>query len=277
MSTREREAWEAIVAPPPSTSVALVPLRADREPVHPPPPSSDSPPNAHRYFYAMGYAALGMILLGTFFEPRIGGGAAAGLFMPAMMMLGIGGLGVLIHVLYKPSLAKLRKGLGAVAALVLTLVATVPVSRVGREVHASARVARLQPLADDLVRDGRIHRIAVSSGEWVALNDFEGNLKSSSIASSNAAAGPSRTLYEVLRRDGISRLELVRLMNRLRAAGVSEVGISASAVTLWTETGADLLYVRPGQALASAALPERRHTQPLGGGWYLLVRRGWLD
>ncbi len=273
MSTREREAWEAVMAPPPSTSVALVPLRADRAPIPPAPKPAEGPANVHRYFYTMGYTALAMIVLATFLQPRIGTNAAA-LFIPGAMMLGLGGLGVLIHVIYKPSMPKLRQGLGAIAALALTLLAMQPIDRIAQEVHAGARIPELQVLADELVRDGRFSRIGIPYNDGVELNGYHGSLHGG-YASATAHGVPAPpTLYKVLRRDGISRLDLVRMMRRLEAADVWRVGVQPGFIVFATETGSDLLYVRPGQSIPRG---EGHLWRPLGGGWYLTNGSTWLE
>lgn len=281
MTTREHPAWEAVTAPPASTSTALVPLRADRAPAPPAPRPPGPPRNVHRVFYGMGYSALGFFILGTFLQPRIGP-AAAGFFILGAMFLGLGGVGVLGHVAYKPSVAKLRKGLGAVAAVVLTAAAIRPIDRIAQEVHADTHIAAAQALVDDLARDGRVRVIGVPSAEWVTLNGFHGKLDGSYASTSapvdtSAFGAPVLPLYEVLRRDGISRLELVRMMNRLQAAGVSEMVYKAGVVTVRMETGADLLYVRPGHVLPTGTVLAGQHTRPLGGGWYLLAGRRWRD
>lgn len=270
MSTREREAWEAITAPP-STSMALVPLRPDPAPA--PAPPAGPPRNAHRYFYGMGYAALGLIVLGTFLQPRIGPAAAA-LFAPAALLLGLGGLGVLVHVLYRPSMPKLRKGLGAIAALGLTLAAIRPIDRMAQEVHAAARIPRLEAFVEDRLSEGRVHDIGIPSTGWVSLNGFRGRLDGTHTSVTEASGPNPPSLSRVLKRDGISRPELVRMMGEMEGLGVREMVVSEGFVTVAMEAGPHLLYVRPGRALP--AFPEPA-TRPLGGGWYLLLDRGWLD
>lgn len=165
--------------------------------------------------------------------------------------------------------------------MVLTAAAIRPIESIAWEVHAEAHIAAVQALVDDLARDGRIRTVGVPAREWIALNGFHGRLDgsyASAPADTMPHAAPLLSLHEVLRRDGISRLELVRMMNRLRAAGVSGMVIEAGFVTVEMEVGADLLYVRPGHVLPTAdAVLARQHTRPLGGGWYLLEGRQWLD
>lgn len=271
MSTLQREAVDA-GAPHPSTSMALVPLpRA--EAVRSIVPGEDgAAPHAHRYFYGMGYAALALIVLGIWMEPA-NGALGPVPFMLAAPLLGIGGLGVLIHVLYKPRMHKLRMGLGAVASVALTAAAGVPLHRAATEVHAHAAILRLQPLADELLRDGRVRTLALPSGTWIELNGFAGRMDTGDPSTN----GSGLTLAAVLRRDGISRLDLLRMRRRLSQAGVSQVGAGDAYVAFPRPgPGFDLLYVRPGHAPP----PPRTVVletpivlaKPLGGGWYLYER-----
>ncbi|HLM67762.1 MAG TPA: hypothetical protein VK358_09555 [Longimicrobium sp.] len=270
MSTLEHVVME-VDAPPPSTSMALVPLpRA--EAAHPgAAPAEAKPSTIHRYFYGLGYVALALLLLGTWAEPA-NGNAAAALYLFAAFSLGVAGLGVLVHVAYRPRMDKLRKGLGAVASLALAIAATGPVGHAAREVHAQSAVVRLQPLADDLLRNGRIRMIAIPATGWIELNDFVGRMDTSDPSTSSTSV----TLAEVLARDGISRLELVRMRRALEQAGVLRVEVRAAYVGFYDPgVGANLLYVRPGHVPPSPGAAVLEHTdwrtEPLGGGWYLYL------
>jgi hypothetical protein len=267
VSTLEHEVMDA-GAPHPSPSLALVPLpRA--ETAHPgAAPAEAKPSTIHRYFYGLGYAALAMITLGAWIEPA-NGAAAAALYVIATFSLGVGGLGVLVHVAYRPRMEKLRKGLGAIAALALTIAVIGPIGRAATEVHAQSAIVRLQPLADDLLRNGRIRVIAIPAAGWIELNDYVGRMDTSDPSTSSTSV----TLAEVLARDGISRLELLRMRHALEQAGVSRVEVGEAYVGLYDPgVGANMVYVRPGHAPPppGAAVLERTHwgTQPLGGGWY---------
>lgn len=256
----------------PSTSLALVPRPATRDP-HPRTVTPGGPSASHRFFYGMGYAALPLLLLAAWLEPMAFDVMAvlAGL---AIVMLGIAGLGVIIHVLYHPNERKVRMGLGAVASLALTVLALAPVSRAAREVHAQSAIVRLQPLADELLRNGRIRQIAFPAHDWIELNGFSGRMDTGDPSSS----GPAVPLAAVLQRDGISRLELVRMRRRMEQAGVSRLEVEAGYVG-FRDPGIDasLLYVRPGHAPPSPErqLMERMNwtSQPLGGGWYMIEGR----
>lgn len=276
MSTAAREVMDAVRATHPVPPMALVPLTVDRAPLQPAPAK---PSNVHRVFYGMGYAALALITFGTAMAPRWGN-AMFGFYVMGAFGLGLAGLGVLGHVLYRPSMPKLRQGLGAVAALGLTLAAQGLVADTANEVHAASRIARLQPLADDLSRGGRIRMLGAPSAGWVELNGYHGRLDSRDRVRVDGVA--EMTLADVLRRDGVSRLELVRLRNRLEQSGARRVEVGASYVAFASgDVGPDLLYVRPGHGplTPGAEVLERRvaRTRPVGGGWYLLLPEGWID
>lgn len=270
MSTLERE---VVDAPLPSTSMALVPLAGDRSTLTV--PAAGMPRDVSRYFYGVGYTALAMMLLGSWLDP-LGDDISTVLFGLAMVCLAFGGLGVLLHTAYKPNVQKLRRMLGALASLVLAVLATGPVESAAREVHASRTIAQLQPLAEQLARDGRIQSIGIPRRGWVELNGFQGAVDGSTQEYSAEGAMPS--LAEVLQRDGISRLELVRLMRAMRDARVTRVETGAAYVGFERPgTATDLLYLRPGQPLPPPQTPvlERPlwQTQPMGGGWFLFLPR----
>jgi uncharacterized membrane protein len=272
VSTLEREVVE-VNAPLPSTSMALVPLTGDRGPRAV--PAAGMPSHLYRYFYGIGYAALAMMLLGAWLDP-LGDDASLVLFGLAVVCLAFGGLGVLIHTGYKPNVQKLRRMLGAIASLVLAVLATGPVESAAREVHASRAIAQLQPLAEQLARDGRIRTIGIPRNGWVELNGYQGALDGSTQGYS--PDGAMTPLAEVLQRDGISRLELVRLMRGMRDARVTRVETGAAYVVFDRPgVATDLLYLRPGQPLPPPRTPilERPlwQTQPMGGGWYLFLPR----
>jgi hypothetical protein len=272
VSTAAREVMDGVRAPHhPVPSMALVPLAADRAPLQPAPAK---PSNVHRVFYGMGYAALALITFGTAMAPRWGN-AMFGFYVMGVFGLGLGGLGVLVHVLYRPSMPKLRQGLGAVAALGLTLAAQGLVADAADEVHAASRIARLQPLADDLSRDGRIRMLGAPSAGWVELNGYHGRVDSRDRVRVDGVT-------EMALADVLPRLELVRLLNRLERSRTRRVEMGASYVAFEAgAAGADLLYVRPGHGplTSGAEILERRvaRTRPVGGGWYLLLPEGWID
>lgn len=275
MSTVEREVLDAVEAAHPAPSMALVPLTQDRAPLRAAAPASAKPANVHRIFFGTGYAGLALIMIGTWLGPRYENAMVGGYVIGAMAV-GLGGLGVLVHVLYRPSMRKLRQGLGAVAALVLTVAAQRPVMHAALEAHASARIPELQQLADDLARDGRIRHLGIPLTGWVELNGFRGRLDGAHVDVTEESGPNPLPLAAILQRDGISRLELVRLTRRLREAGITRVSVGEAAVEFESDgAGSSMLYVRPGQPLPrpEVAFPGRPYlrTQPLGGGWYLLA------
>lgn len=269
MSTAVREVMDAVEAPRPAPSMALVPLTVDRAPLRSAPRPAAKPGNAHRFFFALGYAGLALVTLGAVAWP-LGGGGMLFFYAVGAPCVGLGGMGVLAWTLYRPSMRKLRQALGAVAALGLTAAAQAPLVRTAKEVHAEAWIAGLQPLADDLARDGRIRTLAARTPGYVELNGFFGPMDTGD----RYVVGDARlSLAEVLRRDGISRLELVRMRGRMQAAGVQRVEAGAGYVGL-AGRGMTVIHVPPGQVLPTPGRPmlerARWRTRPLGGGWYLV-------
>ncbi len=268
MSTREIEVMDADAAPHPSTSMALVPLPRGTVPQA----QTAQSENAHRWFYTSGYTGLALILCAAATSPA-NELLSAALLMLGAVAVGLGGLGVFIHVLYRPRMDKLRKGLGAVAAVALTAAAAFPIYNASLEAHASTRVVQLEPLAELVSGIDGIRVMAVPSDGWVELNGFRGDIRSSAPVLTHD--GPALNLAQVLERDGISRLELVRLRAGMETAGVSRIEAEAAYIAFAERGDADLLYVRPGQALPQPRTTilesTRWRTRPLGDGWYLLV------
>jgi hypothetical protein len=168
---------------------------------------------------------------------------------------------------------RLRKGLGAVAAVALTAAAAFPVHNAALEVHASSRIGALEPLAEVVAGTEGVRQIGVPSRGWVELNGFRGEVRSTAPVA--MPDGPALALAQVLQRDGVSRLELVRLMSAMEAAGVLRLEAETAYLAFDAAGDANLLYVRPGQPLPQpgTAILERTRwrTRPLGDGWYLLL------
>ncbi len=273
MSTREIDVADAGMASPPSTSLALVRLPHGAVPQVPEAQRAQPEPgHAHAWFYGLGYTGLAMILLAAWVGP-VNEGASMALLALGVLSVGFGGVGVLIHVFYRPRMDKLRKGLGAIASVALTAAAVFPINNAAREVHASNRITQLEPLAALVSGTAGVRHIGVPSDGWVELNGFRGDIRSS--APTLMSGGTALNLAQVLERDGISRSELVGLMAALEAANVLEVEAGAAFVAFNHPGDADLLYVRPGHPLPQpgTAIMERTRwrTQPLGDGWYLLI------
>jgi hypothetical protein len=280
VSTLEHEVMDADVARP-STSMALVPLAVDRQAVGSAALPRAAHASAHRAFYAMGYTGLAMLLVGAWMS-AYGQEYMVMMFLPGGFCIGLGGLGVLGHLLWKPrTMHKLRTTLGAIASLGLTIAAMPVIGRISGEVHASSAIAGLQPLAEDLARYGRIGEMEVSSVEWVRLNGFTGLDTGPDAVSGRVPGDPyTVTLEDVLRRDGITRDELAAFRGRMLERGVRGVEVRPGYVLLVRNDAADrLLHVRPGQPLPQAVSgiisPANLRTQPLGGGWYLVRSGTW--
>src|SRR5687768_1416865 len=139
-------------------SMALVPVARDDGGPRLATAGATKPTNAHRLFYGLGYAGLVLIWAGTWLGGFVG---FVGFEIVGVMFVGLGGFGVLIHTLYKPNERKVRHLLLALASLALTVAALPVVSRISREMYATAAVVRLQPLAEALAKDARIREIGV--------------------------------------------------------------------------------------------------------------------
>lgn len=248
----------------PSPSMALVPLpRAAVD-------TGKDPRHLHRWFYGLGYASLAVVWTGAWLQPR-GEGVAIGLFVLGMLGVGVAGMGVLVHVLWRPRMHKLRQGLAAVASLVLTVAAIGPVMEAGREAYASSRIVQWQPLAEDLARDGRIHPIGLGANGRVEYDAAEGTLADA--AGWPTVGGPPEMMTDRLLKGGIPPRDVEALMERMRLAGVDYLE-ARDGYAVFTAGGTDLLYAFPGRPLpppGTRVLNQASwHTRPLGGGWYLL-------
>lgn len=255
-----------------ATATALVPIVRDGGPRRVP-PAAEKPVNAHRLFYGLGYTGLVLILAGAWLGGFEGQGDP-GIAVMGGMFVALGGFGVLIHTLYKSNERKVRHLLLAIASLVLTIAGIPLVTRVSREMYATAAVARLQPLAEALAKDARVREIGRSSTGYPTFNGFHG--PEHGIGSMEGQMGEF-LLADVLAHDGISREEYQAYQRQLDQAGMERARRTGSTVAfqspgpraLW------LLYVVPGHALPPArALLDARpvHSQPLGGSWYMLLR-----
>lgn len=132
----------------PSTSAIVVPLFADRPMVEEWALPRAKPGFPHRYFYGLGYAGLALLVLGAAISARNIETMYA-FFMMGGMCIGLGGLGVLVHLALRPRTQhKLRTTLGAIASLVLTVASLPPIMHVSREVRAAALVPAAQRFAD---------------------------------------------------------------------------------------------------------------------------------
>jgi hypothetical protein len=240
----------------------LVPRVGDAGPRIQAAPATSRRVSAYRVFCGMWYASLAMFTLAAWigavhFEPSLALNVIGGLFAA------LGGLGILIHTLCKRSEQKLRHALAAGAALALTISSLAPVGDVSTQVYATSRAARLQPVAEALARDGRIRNVG-GTAERPRLNGA---------GASDAAV----TLPEVLTRDGLTRAELQPYLEGLRRAGMIDAERTQAAVLFTSARVYDfrLLYVLPGQPLPDvrgiAGASATWRSNPLGGGWYVLL------
>ena len=272
MSTPARyaEATLPVSESVPASSMALVPVARDGGGPRLATAAATKPVNAHRLFYGLGYAGLVLIWAGTWLSGFVG---FVGFEIVGVMFVGLGGFGVLIHTLYKPNERKVRHLLLALASLALTVAALPVVTRISREMYATAAVTRLQPLAEALAKDARVREIGYSSLGKAMFNGFHG--PEHGTGSMEGQKGEF-LLADVLAHDGISREEYQAYQRRLDQVGMARARRTGSTVAFLPD-GPDepwLLYVVPGHALPHAReLLDARpvHSQPLGGSWYMLL------
>jgi hypothetical protein len=251
-------------------SMALVPVARDDGP-RPATSGATKPTNAHRLFYGLGYAGLALIWAGTWLSGFVG---FMGWEIVGVMFVGLGGFGVMIHTLYKPNERKVRHLLLALASLALTVAALPLVTRVSREMYATAAVDRLQPLADALAKDARIREIGRSSVGYATFNGFHG--QEHGTGSMEGQTGEF-LLADVLARHGLSREEYDAYQRRLDQVGMARAERTRSTVAFLPDGPNEpwLLYVVPGHALppARALLVDggTYYSQPLGGPWYMVL------
>jgi hypothetical protein len=264
------------VAPPPSTSLALVPLRSDSAEPGPVRLPDAGAMGVHRAFFGMWYLGVALLPMAAWV------GVWSWDWNMALIPLGVGmlilgGMGVAVRTLFKPRMQKLRQALGAGAALTLSLASLEPVRDAAMEVCASGVVAKLEPMAAELARDGRIRAIGRNSLGWVSLNGFAGQDNGPDVlAGRSPGLAYGLELQDVLIRDGIPRAEYTAWMDRLRGAGIMEAEVRPGYVAFRREEHGRwmLLYVRPGHVLPRRMEVMDRQTwrtEPLGGGWYLML------
>lgn len=259
-------------------STALVPVVGDRARIEVS-PGVPKPVNAHRFFYALGYLGLVAIVVGAWTTAAQGGEWFA-LFPIGIIFVGLGGFGVLIHTLFRPNERKVRHLLLALASLGVVAASVPLLQRISREVHAAAMIPRLQPLADEVLRDARIRDLGTAGPDRVALNGFHGQLSGGDgwMGGLDDGTNQPAVLADILARDGISRGELQAYLDRLERAGVNAVERGDGRL-LFTPAGQSshwLLHVPPGATIPRPGTPlmndlARWHADPLGGGWYLVM------
>jgi uncharacterized membrane protein YdcZ (DUF606 family) len=255
--------------PAPATgSVALVPLAAGRQLV---PGATHAPLNLMWVFVA-GYGGLATICAADLLAPWMGW-AVALLYAPGVLCTMVAGAVLGLYTVWKPTERKFRQALVPAVALVATLATAELRTEFGIEAFASSRVTLLAPVADQVLRSGRIEALAVRV-EWVELNGWSGRPRDGLYSEVSSTGRP---LEDVLRTEGISRAEFDRLTAAMRRAGLDRVLAKPGHVSFrFGQNGSTyLVYARPGQPLASTASYLERTTMrrtPLGDGWYLLRR-----
>jgi hypothetical protein len=201
------------------------------------------------------------------------GWAVAFLYAPGVLCTMVAGAILGLYTVWKPTERKFRRALVPAAAFVATVATSDLRTEFGMETFASSRVALLAPVADQVLRSGRIEALAVGN-EWVELNGWAGRPREGLYAE---VSSTSNSLDDVLRTEGISRAEFDRLTAAMRRAGLDRVLARPGHLSFrFAQNGSThLVYARPGQPLASTADYLERTTvrrTPLGGGWYLLRR-----
>lgn len=279
MSTADLGARVAMRAPA-TASVALVPLPGGRQLV---PGATHAPLNLMWVFVA-GYGGLATLCAADLLAPWMGW-AVALLYAPGVLCTMTAGAVLGLYTVWKPTERKFRQAVVPAAALVATLATAELRTEFGMEAFASSRVTLLAPVADEVLRSGRIEALA-EGVEWVELNGWSGNRRHGLYPEQSSTnprmepryeRPPSSSLDDVLRTEGISRAEFDRLTAAMRGAGVDRVLARPGHVSFRLgENGSTyLVYARPGQPLASTASYLERTTlrrTPLGDGWYLLRR-----
>ncbi|HEY7769904.1 hypothetical protein [Longimicrobium sp.] len=252
-----------------TTSVALVPLPGGRQLV---PGTTRAPANAMLWVHVVGYGGLATICAADLLAPWMGW-AVALLYAPGVLCTMMAGAILGLYTVWKPTERKFRQAMVPAAALVATLATSELRTEFGVETYASSRVAQLAPLADEVLRSGRIEELAVGV-EWMELNGWAGRPREGLF---HEAVSTSSSLDDVLRTEGVGRAEYDRLTTAMRGAGVERVLARPGHVSFrFAQSGSTyLVYARPGQPLASTASYLERTTMrrtPLGDGWYLLRR-----
>jgi hypothetical protein len=224
------------------------------------------------WVYVVGYGGLAIICAADLLAPWMGW-AVALLYAPGVLCTMMAGAVLGLYTVWKPTERKFRQAMVPAAALVATVATAELRTEFGMEAFASSRVAQLAPVADQVLRSGRIEALAVA-GAWVELNGWAGSRRDELYFE---GASNSRSLDDVLRTEGVSRAEFERLTTAMRRTGVDRVLARPGHVSfrLGQNGSTYLVYARPGQPLASTASYLERTTlrrTPLGDGWYLLRR-----
>lgn len=251
--------------------MALVPVRKEGAPPTSVPRVSTGP-EPSTVMYVLWYGSIALILAGAAASAWIGDASFA-LYILAALVLGLSGLALAIHTLVRPTEGKFRHALLALGALVASIVASGPMQAAGTEIRLAGQVAELQPVANELIRFGRLREWRRGGGTPQSLNGYQGTLAGDVMVSPTDSTG--RTLDYVLGLSGTPRAEYDRVVRMLENAGIAEAQVDEGGVALRTEEHFRevLLFLPPGRAWQPANRifgQASWGSMPLGGGWYHL-------
>jgi uncharacterized membrane protein YdcZ (DUF606 family) len=278
MSTADLGARAEMMPAQATASVALVPLNEARQLVA---SAAHAPAKALRWVYVVGYGGLATICAADLLAPWMGW-AVALLYAPGVLCTMTAGAVLGLYTVWKPTERKFRQAMVPAVALVTTFATADLRTEFGTEAFASSRVALLAPVADEVLRSGRIEALGVGDG-WAEINEYWGD-PTTEVYTLRPSTTPgieprsvTAFLDDVLRTEGVSRAEYDRLTTAMRRAGADRLLARPGHVSfrLGQNGSTYLVYARPGQPLASTAGYLERTTMrrtPLGDGWYLLRR-----
>ncbi|HEY0024879.1 MAG TPA: hypothetical protein VGB24_18335 [Longimicrobium sp.] len=264
-----------------TASMALVPLAGARQLV---PGATRAPTNAMLWVFVVGYGGLATICAADLLAPWMGW-AVALLYAPGVLCTMVTGAILGLYTVWKPTERKFRQAMVPAVVFVATVATSDLRTEFGTEAFASSRVTLLAPVADAVLRSGRIEVLGVG-GSWAEINEYWGDpqtevysLQPSRSARMEPSSGRSASSFldDVLRTEGVSRAEYDRITAVMTRAGVDRVLARPGHVSFrFGQNGSTyLVYARPGQPLASTTSYLERTTMrrtPLGDGWYLLRR-----
>lgn len=238
-------------------SLALVPI----------PPGTGPSPAA--VFYGIGYTGVALIILAS----AIGGwnhDGRDGLYILGAIMVIIAGMFVVVYTLHKPTERKFRQALLAIAVLAGSTLAAYPINQAATEMRLSAQVAKLQPVADEVLRFRRLE--SWGAYQQLRIAGYYAVTAPDLMASASDSLG--RTVNAVLQASGATRDEYDRVVDGLQRAGVVSMEMSGGELALRVrDTREVLLYLPPGRErrpLEPVFNEINWRSKPLGGGWYHL-------
>lgn len=267
MSTADRGPRVEMRAPA-TASVALVPLPGGRPLV----PGATHAPLNMMWVFVAAYGGLATICAADLLAPWMGW-TVAFLYAPGVLCTVMAGAVLGLYTVWKPTERKFRQAVAPAVALVATFATAELRTEFGMEAFASSRVTLLAPVADQVLRSGRIRELA-AAGDWVQVHGWSGDRVYGPQLDQSSTR---RVVDDMLRSEGVSRAEFDRVRAAMRRAGVDRVLARPGHLSFrFGQDGSTyLVYARPGQPLASTASYLERtmvRRTPLGDGWYLLRR-----